>query len=331
LFFSVSPNVGGVLAFQVSFYCLERINNPDKFAAEAILAAKEFLKNKTDKLPKHPNIVPDKIKMLRIIIITFLLSTAAFFSNAQTNHGKIYFHQNHYVTYQFGYLNSPVGKTFGEKGCMSNIGFNVARFFSNRMVLGPVADIKLIPGFGFLRLSDSFLNDFNADYFNPQSSDSSNAQVVDANMNSFGKHSYGFRGNIMFYYGIMFSPFPNRAGGIMIQIKTGMLGFDAHQAVFDNTAVPNISGDDKYPFTMQHNWKFELTFKPVAFFPDYESGVDDDPESDITLTLSFYYERLNLKTAEFNGTKFSSFLTNDFMTKYAFDNRFGFKVGISFY
>ncbi|MDQ3109622.1 MAG: hypothetical protein M3R17_06975, partial [Bacteroidota bacterium] len=43
---------------------------------------------------------------------------------------------NYFVTYQFGYSNSPVGKTFGAKGCMSTIGFNPAAFFSNTLVIG---------------------------------------------------------------------------------------------------------------------------------------------------------------------------------------------------
>jgi hypothetical protein len=273
------------------------------------------------------------------IFITTIVSAIALFCHAQTdlgpeNNDTIRIQKSRYLTYQFGYLNSPIGKTFQEKGCMSNLGFNVARFFSYTTVLGVAADIKLIPGFGNPRLSSDFINDFN-DNFSPQGTklDSANADVVKINVNSYGPHGYGFRGNIMLYYGIMFSLFPNRAGGFMVQLKTGMLGFDAHQAVFENTAVPNISGDDKYPFNITRNWKFELTFKPAAFFRDTYIDTEYKHGGDFAnaFSLTLFYERVNFATAEFNGTKFSSFLSNDFMRKYAFDNRFGFKIGFSLY
>jgi hypothetical protein len=137
----------------------------------------------------------------------------------------------------------------------------------------------------------------------------------------------------MGYLGLMFSLFPHKAGAIMLQVKRGGVGYQAHALVFENASVPNISGNDKYPFTISKSWKYELTFKPQAFFEDAYIDVNNQEPGDFwkTFSISFFYEKINFKTAEFNGTKFSTFLTNDFMTKYAFDNRFGFKIGFSLY
>jgi hypothetical protein len=243
--------------------------------------------------------------------------------------------KNHYFICQFGYSNSIWGKTFGAKGCVSTLGFNPARFFSNRFVLGVVGDLKLLPGFGVFRPEDQFLADFNSGFVSPHGPglDSANAQVVAVNLNSFGKHTYGIKGNSMFYFGAMVSLCPNKVGAILLQVKRGGVGYQAHQLIFENSAVPNISGNDKYPFTISKSWKYEITFKPQAFFEDVYIDVDDWSAGDFwkTISISLFYEKVNFKTAEFNDTKFSTFLTNEFMTKYAFDNRYGFKVGFSLY
>jgi hypothetical protein len=243
--------------------------------------------------------------------------------------------KNHLLVFQYGYSNSLIGKTFGAKGGVLTAGFNAAKLFSNTLVIGPVCDVKLIPGFGTFRTRDSFLSDFNASFVSPegQGLDSANAEVMRVNLNSYGKHSFGIKGNTMGYLGLMFSLFPHKAGAVMLQVKRGGGGYVAHQLIFENPGISNISGNDSYAFTITKSWKYELTFKPQAFFEDVYIDVNNSVPGDFwkTFSLSFFYEKVNFKTAEFNGTKFSTFLTNDFMTKYAFDNRFGFKIGFSLY
>jgi hypothetical protein len=268
--------------------------------------------------------------LLRSRLLIFTLLLLPVFADAQKGPQK-----NHLFLYQFGYTSSYIGKAFGPQGCISTIGFNPAGFFSNKLVLGIVADIKLIPGLKIMHASDKFLDDFNAAFVSPHGPglDSANAQVVLVNLNNSGRHTYGIRGYNMFYFGVMFSLLPHKAGALMLQVKRGTVGYEAHALIFENAAIPNISGNDKYPFTISKSWKYELTLKPQAFFTDVYTDVDDLQPGDFwkTFSISFFYEKINFKTAEFNGTKFSTFLTNDFMTKYAYDNRFGFKVGFSLY
>jgi hypothetical protein len=81
------------------------------------------------------------------------------------------------------------------------------------------------------------------------------------------------------------------------------------------------------------NWIYEITFKPATLFGD--TYVFTDRENDYkflkSFVLSLYYERLNLKSAEFNGTKIDKMVSSDFINKYGIDNRFGFKIGFAFY
>lgn len=270
---------------------------------------------------------------MRQVIFVFFLSLP-FLSIAQENSDKDD-QKNHLFTFQLGYSNSLIGKTFGAKGCITSIGFNPAKFVTKTLIIGVTWDIKIIPGFGRFRASDNFLSDFNSNFSSPPGTglDSANANVLRINLNSHAKDNYGIKGNSMNYLGIMFSLFPHKAGAILLNVKRGRVGYMAHQQIFENTSLPNINGYDNYPFTISKSWKYELTFKPLAFFQDVYIDVYNPEKGDFLkmLSISFFYEKVNFKTAEFNGTQFSTFLSPDFMSKYAFDNRFGFKIGISFY
>jgi hypothetical protein len=244
-------------------------------------------------------------------------------------------HKNHLFLVQYGFSSSLIGKTFGANGGVATLGFNPAKFFSDNLTFGPVVDLKILPGFVTFHPGKSFMNDFNSDFVSPSGGglDSANAEVVRVNMNARGKNSYGIKGNTMFYYGLMFSVFPDKYGAILLQVKRGTVGYNAHQLIFENQSIPDIAGYDKFPFSISKSWKYEITFRPQAFREDSYIDVYNPERGDFWKMFSFsvFYERVNFKTAEFNGTKFSQFMTDAFMKKYAFDNRFGFKIGFSFY
>ncbi|MDQ3112206.1 MAG: hypothetical protein M3R17_20165, partial [Bacteroidota bacterium] len=195
------------------------------------------------------------------------------------------------------------------------------------LVIGIVCDIKLIPAWGRINYPNQFRSDFSDACFVPSSEpDSLNAGLVCSAV------EYGsLKGNNMFYGGLMLSLWPHKAGGIMLQVKRGLVGYEMRN-VFGSVGT-GIGGYDKYPFTISRNWKYELTFKPAAFFMNTHLIVYDSDIQDFlkTFSISLFYERVNFTTAEFNGTAFSSFLTAGFMSKYAIDHRFGFKIGLSLY
>jgi hypothetical protein len=281
--------------------------------------------------------------MIKVILLTFLLSFSQFsvFSQGDSfmnndidfeqnfRKRKLSRPQNQPVTYQYKYIYSPYGNTFGARGLMANFGLNVAKIFSDKFILGPVIDFKVNPGRHRILASTDFLSDFNNSFtaLNSTALDSANSDVIKDNFNG------GILGNSIFNYGIMFSLFPNKYGGILFEIKTGVTFLQAYRNIYGNTYV-NGGDNDRFPFSTRKNLICEMRFKPYALFTN--SYVDTDGDIGFreflkTIAFSFYYERFNFKSTEFNGTKLSQVVSAEFMSKYGIDHRFGFKIGIAFY
>lgn len=237
--------------------------------------------------------------------------------------------ENHVITFQYGYSSILSGKTFLSKGTSLNVGINFARFFSKKIIFGLASEIKLFPGFGRTSMSGSFITDFNSEfnYFQSSSLDSANARVIRTNINN-----NGLIGNNVFCYGVMLSLFPQKYGGVLLEVLYGSNGFTARKEIFENPFI-NSGQNDKYPITVSDTWRLMCTIKPTSFFRNTYVSIDNINKKDIlnSISISFYYERINMRTAEFNGTSFSAFTSNYFMEKYKIDNRFGIKLGFSFY
>ena len=238
--------------------------------------------------------------------------------------------QCYLVTYQLGYLSSTYGKTIDYKGVVASFGFNPTIFLSSKIILGITCDIKIIPGIIPLNSKSNFVHDFDACYFVPQNSslDSANASTVNSNIGN----KNAIMGNDQFYFGLMFSPYPQKYGGILLQIKRGSVNQTLHGGVYDNKYIDS-GGHDKWQMSTKKNWRFELTFKPYAFFRNSVITRYDLRSKDIlkSFSVTLFYDYINFKSASFNGTDWNKFLTPEFMNKYRFDNRFGIKVGFSLY
>lgn len=238
--------------------------------------------------------------------------------------------QTHLFTYSYQFFYSPIGKTLGSRGTMANFGINLARLFSTKIILGVVADIKILPGVWPIKPSKSFTSDFNESFLKTYDTqtDSANSTVVKSAFNNGGQNIIGQN---VFNFGVALSLFPQKYGGILLQIKYGGTGFQIH-GVNGNKYINN-GGNDKFGMNITGNWIYEITFKPAAFL--YNTYIFTDRETDdkffSSFVLSFYYERLNLKSAEFNGTTIDKMVSSDFINKYGIDNRFGFKIGFAFY
>ncbi|MCW3083349.1 MAG: hypothetical protein JWP12_715 [Bacteroidetes bacterium] len=237
--------------------------------------------------------------------------------------------QNHLLIINYQFMVNPVGKTFGAQGLIPTFGFNIARLFSKKIIIAACLDFKAFPGFATKKLSSQFVSDFNKNYTQTYHTplDSANTYTVKEGINSNSIIS----GNDVFNIGIMISLFPQRYGGILLQVKHGEDDFEFH-SVLNNKYVDG-GGRDKFPMGISDNWTYELTLKPYAFFSNsyisFTSGSDDIIWKSIC--VSFFYERLNFKSAEFNGTPLSTMVKPEFMNKYGIDNRFGFKIGFAFY
>ena len=223
-----------------------------------------------------------------------------------------------------------MGNTIGARGTMASFGLNLARFFSTKIIIAAVTDIKLLPGVWPIKPSNSFTSEFNNSFiktYNNQT-DSANAYIMQS---AFNQQGQSIIGQNVFNIGIALSLFPQKYGGILLQAKYGGMGFQIH-GVYGNKYLNN-GANDKVGMDVTGNWICEITIKPVAFFENAFINTTKKGKGKFgkSFVLSFYYERLNFKSAEFNGTKVNQIVTSDFINKYGIDNRFGFKIGFALY
>ena len=141
-----------------------------------------------------------------------------------------------------------------------------------------------------------------------------------------------FLGHDIFNFGIMFSPFPQKYGGLLFQVNDGATDYFIHSHINGNPYV-NDGGSDKYPMTVGDTWIYEVTMKPAAFFENSYINLEDRETGSFwdCIVISFFYERVNFRSAEFNGTKVADMVTPAFMDKYGLDERYGIKIGLAFY
>ena len=125
------------------------------------------------------------------------------------------------LTCSWQYLYSYQFESFRTGGMQLSVGVNVARFFSNKFVIGIIADVKGVKGLTQQHFSDDFINDFNESFITEYNkpSDSAKAYVISQAINDVPGH--GFFGNYSGNLGIMFSLFPQKYGGVLISAKRG--------------------------------------------------------------------------------------------------------------
>lgn len=233
------------------------------------------------------------------------------------------FNWQYSYTYQF--------ESFRSGGLQATFGLNVARFFSNKMVIGICADIKAVKGFTQQKFSDDFINDFNESFkteYNKES-DSAKAYTISEAFNDVPGH--GFYGNYSGNLGVMFSLFPQKYGGILISAKRGYRDFPIF-GTYGNDFIDDGKLDNTL-FEIKKNYSAEISFKPYTIFKNGFVEIANYTPRDILklLTIGFYYEQLNLENANFNGIPFSKVVTPKFIKRYGVDHCYGIKLGLSLY
>ncbi len=238
--------------------------------------------------------------------------------------------QNYLLTGNLQLMVSPYGNILGANGIVGNGGFNLARFFSRKFILGFCFDVKIKGWIPPTKPSKEFINDFNTGFISQNNSqDSANAFVVQNAINT-GAFEGSTYGNI----GVMFSLFPQKYGGILIQIKKGSRAYAINSYVYKNKYIDG-GGHDIYYLTGATAWTYELSLKPLAFFRNTYSDSKKNEKVlkflSNKLIVTFFYEQLNFQNTEFNGTPIRQMVSNGFMNKYSTDTRYGFKIGIGLY
>ena len=237
--------------------------------------------------------------------------------------------QNYLFTLALKYQITAHTNSFSSNGAYAHIGLNLARFFSKKIILGVFYELKPLHGpFYPQPASSQFKTDFNNNFNTTYNSQEDSAVAYTLRRALIG--GYMSSGNFG-SYGIMVSLFPNKFGGILLSLKRSGSGYRVG-GVYGDSLIENGTAENLY-FNADKNYGLELSFKPYAFFKNSYINFEQRTSQKFlkAITCSIYYERFNLKDADFGGVKFTDMVTKGFISKYGATNRFGFTIGWSLY
>ncbi|MBL7913069.1 MAG: hypothetical protein JNJ41_18545 [Bacteroidia bacterium] len=267
--------------------------------------------------------------MRKLIISIFIIT--AIHLNAQSNiqDSTKFSFKNKYLNFLFlpndnsqarlftcgwQYLHCPWINSFKTGGLHPSAGFNLARLFTNKHILGIYIELKGVKGFTQQNFSSEFLKDFNDNFITeyPTTKDSVQAYAVRDAFNNVTRK--GFWGNYYGNIGIMFSLFPQKYGGIFVTFKKGYRGYPIF-GTYGNEYISDGKAENVW-FHLTSNYSADISFKPYAFFKNAYIDLENPVEKDFwkLITFSFYFEQLNLKDAEFDGKRFDSMVRADLIT-----------------
>ncbi len=219
------------------------------------------------------------------------------------------------------YQVTTYAESFNSNGLYFNLGLNLARFFSKKIILGAFVDFNIKHNFLYKEISsNTFVTDFNNSFnSNYASQEDSAVAYVFKNSLSDRHLSNGSYGK----YGFMFSPFPDKYGGILLSFKKGSSSYYCY--FYDNKFVADGKQEHIYFDVKIQTW--ELTIKPLLFF---KKMVESD-NAVKHLSVSFSYDKVNIKNLTIFNTRLSSMVDEAFMSKYGETKRFTVAFGFTFY
>ncbi len=276
--------------------------------------------------------------MKQFIFILILFTNSVFIAQTENKDKNIFQKYNDFLTIKdedktsfimFGVQYAKVFnvKTITTSGTHISFGLNTARFVSNKFLLGISFDFRLTKGFSSKRIEKTFKNDY-LNNFSPtyeSSSDSVITHILYEALNGNKKHN--FRGMYLGNMGISFSPFPNKYGGFLIEVKKGYRTFPMHYSYDSSDSTLNNGTRDWLDLDISEVLSVELKFKPLTFFKDDKFKLPLYPN----LIVSLYYERFDFSKAKIKGVYLDKMVTEEFTNKYKIEHRFGIKIGIGIY
>jgi len=287
--------------------------------------------------------------MKKILIILLFLSIKTFAHNNQKTDSTTFITKSKYLTYLFlpdsntktslfniryQYLYLQRDLPFRRGGTCFNFGINLARFFSKKFILGLSIDGRLFfNGLTKQHFSNEFIKDFNDNYISEYSSykDSLTASVLHDGINK--NNDIYIRGSYPWFYCISFSPFPDKWGGFLLEIKKGGAAYTFY-GKYDAKYLSPYQENDPIFLLTNNIISFELSSKPSKFFNSKVTRfVEISKPKDFfnLLVISLYYERFSLIDSKFNGQSLSTMVDQKFITKYSNQNYFGVKIGFGLY
>lgn len=236
--------------------------------------------------------------------------------------------------FRYQYLFTPRTQIFRRGGTSANIGFNLARLFTRKFILGFCIDTKVfIPSFIKHKANSDFITDFNNEFVATydNDNDSLRASVLFDGINN--QNNVSMKGSFPFYYGFSFSPFPQKWGGFLLEIKKGG-NYIAFYGNYDGKLLNKNGDNSALNLATNDILSIELSFKPNKFVrpnPECLPNLNKAKGFLDIIVISLYYERFNLKSATFGEEKLNTFVSEKFTEKYSNQNYFGIKLGIGIY
>jgi hypothetical protein len=222
------------------------------------------------------------------------------------------------------YSQDITNKMLPSNGLHSSLGLNIARLFKQRFSLGVMLDFRGFKVLGSNGQYNQLTNVVNSSIIRNQSNpaDSTRASFLFNAFNNDSKEC--FLGAYLLNYGVFFSPFPDKYGAMMLQIKQGSYTFPIYGA-FGNKYLSDGKNewiDLSVPTTLN----VQLTCKPLTFF---KSKKENQFHKNVLFSL--FYETVSLKDATLDGEALSKYLKTAFFDNYGTGYHLGFKLSYGVY
>ena len=276
-----------------------------------------------------------KLLKINFLLISLITVSSLFSQQSSNNYWQFLKYdstaQNSYFFGGIHYVQTPIATDFRANGLYLQGGFNIARLFSKKIIIGLTLDWKGWKGINRWHPSASFTSDFN-EAFSPQVSTPEDIAKADMIKNAVNNvdNKY-FQGNYFGRIGVAVCPFPRKYGSIMLEIKRGYSSFPIYGYLDD----PNIdNGSSDFAFLDFGNvYSGSLYFKPFNFSKKTRRTNYTEAREDWKnyLSIGLHYERMALNESSFYGLGLSDMLSENFMSKYANQHRFGISIGCGIY
>jgi hypothetical protein len=276
----------------------------------------------------------NRILLLKLVLLFSVLfyypisaqkGTYKQFLESDTVAGNSYFYGGaHYAV-------SAIQTDFRYGGIYGQVGFNVGRLFSKKIVLGVTVDFKGWKGFNSWKPSEAFKNDFNTAYLPNVSTpeDLAKAEMIKNAVNDV--EDKNFQGNYFGRIGLSIAPFPRKFGSFMMTIQRGYCSFPIY-GYYDDPNIDNLDSDFAF-LDFGRVYSGAIYFKPFTFSKKIRRTSFTASKEDWKnyLTVGLHYERLNLNEISFYGISLNDIVKQEFLKKYGIQQRFGISIGVSIY
>ncbi|PCJ63649.1 MAG: hypothetical protein COA58_16055 [Bacteroidetes bacterium] len=237
-----------------------------------------------------------------------------------------------YVAYNIS--GTTMGDVLPTYGGHVSLGLNPGVLIKKGIVLGVFFDLRWLKNLGSSNEYGKITNAINTHIIKNHDNelDSARSAFLQTAFSHTKNDKKYFLGSYLGNWGIMFSPYPDRYGGLMLQVKRGSREFPIYGVYGDSILGDDSNGNsiEWLNFKIPNNIEIQLTSKPLTFFkqrkeiPKYPSWRDN-------FFVSFFYRQPSLKRAEFDNQPLSKFLKPAFFEQYGTSHQFGFKVSFGIY